>query len=164
MRGILARMMSTGLLAVGDQWTADTTVTRTGGGRSPGGHRSSGTRRSTASRIKGTTAGGCATPRAAAGVRGECRVQVDPAENGNAQRPRHDIGQFERQRVAVAGPERLGHLPDLFNEPAERPIDASRAVAGAKGRSDLSLQHADVHERITRAKDVRNARGRILEV
>lgn len=106
--------------------------------------------RCTASSIDGTLAGQAAAAWAAGGVPRKLRVQVDTAEDGNTQGPRDHIRQLERKGVAVAGAERLGHLPNLFHEPAERPIDASRTVARAKRDGDLVLQHADVHEHITR--------------
>jgi hypothetical protein len=100
----------------------------------------------------GTSTGRCGASRAAGSVPSEHRVEVDVTDGGDAHGPGHDIRQFQRQRGAVAGAERLCHLSDFFDEPAERTVHAPRAVARAKCVGNLRLQRADIHERITRAR------------
>src|SRR5579884_1730112 len=102
--------------------------------------------------LRGTAAGRAPAARASTGVPRHGAGQIDTAERRHAERPRDEVGQLEREALALAAAERARNLADLLHEPAKRAVHATRAVARPERRRDPRLKRREVHSPIRRGR------------
>ena len=70
---------------------------------------------------------------------------VNPTERRDGHRPRQEVADFFLEAWAIAVAQRPRQFAHLFNQPAERLVDAPRAVTGAVCGLDLVLELSKGH-------------------